>query len=49
MVNLKQRSFLARKDVTGKEIRFLIRLASDLEAAELRGYERNRLCRKNTR
>lgn len=47
MIGLKQRSFLTLKDFTGKEIRFLLRLASDLKAAKRGGFERKRLEGKN--
>jgi ornithine carbamoyltransferase len=47
MVHLKQRSFLSLKDLSGNEIRFLIRLAADLKAAKRAGNEQRRLEGKN--
>ena len=38
-MQLKQRSFLTLKDFTGKEIRHLIALASELKSAKRGGYE----------
>ena len=47
MSTLKQRSFLTLKDFTGKDIRYLIALASELKSAKRGGYERQRLVGKN--
>ncbi|MEQ8652085.1 MAG: ornithine carbamoyltransferase [Kiloniellales bacterium] len=44
--NLKNRSFLTLRDFTGEEIRFLLKLASDLKAAKYAGNEQPRLTGK---
>ncbi len=46
-VNLHGRSILSLDDLSSDEIRFLLRLAADLKAAKLGGYEAPRLTRKN--
>ncbi len=46
-VNLHGRSILSLDDLSPDEIRFLLRLAADLKAAKLGGYEVPRLTRKN--
>ncbi len=45
--NLRHRSFLKLLDFTPDELRFLLRLASDLKAAKYGGYEQPRLTGKN--
>ncbi|WP_168879201.1 ornithine carbamoyltransferase [Rhizobium sp. P28RR-XV] len=46
-INLHGRSVLSLDDLKSDEIRFLLRLAADLKAAKLGGYEVPRLTRKN--
>lgn len=45
--NLRNRSFLKLLDFTPDEIRFLLKLSSDLKAAKYGGYEQQRLGGKN--
>lgn len=46
-INLNGRSILSLDDLSSNEIRFLLRMAADLKAAKLGGYEKPRLTRKN--
>ncbi|WP_454856775.1 ornithine carbamoyltransferase [Rhizobium binxianense] len=46
-VNLHGRSVLSLDDLSSGEIRFLLRMAAELKAAKLGGYETPRLTRKN--
>lgn len=46
-INLHGRSVLSLDDLSSDEIRFLLRMAADLKAAKLGGYEEPRLARKN--
>ncbi|MBB3387228.1 ornithine carbamoyltransferase, partial [Rhizobium sp. BK609] len=46
-INLHGRSVLSLDDLDAEEIRYLLRLAADLKAAKLGGYEVPRLTRKN--
>jgi ornithine carbamoyltransferase len=46
-INLHGRSVLSLDDLDAAEIRYLLRLAADLKAAKLGGYEVPRLARKN--
>ena len=45
--NLHGRSVLSLDDLSAEEIRFVLRLAADLKAAKLGGYEEPRLTRRN--
>ena len=45
--NLRSRSFLKELDFTPDELRFLLKLATDLKAAKYSGYERQHLADKN--
>src|SRR5688572_26788588 len=45
--NLRNRSFVKELDFTPEELRFLIKLASELKAAKYGGYEQPRLVGKN--
>jgi ornithine carbamoyltransferase len=45
--NLRNRSFLKELDFTPEELRFLLKLSSELKAAKYGGYERKRLVDKN--
>lgn len=47
MVNLRRRSFLTLKDLSGDEIRFLVDRAAELKAAKKEGRERQHLQGKN--
>ena len=47
MANLRGRSFLTLKDLSGDEIRFLVNLALEVKAAKRAGRERQRLHGKN--
>jgi ornithine carbamoyltransferase len=46
-LNLRNRSFVKLLDFTPEEIRFLLRLSTDLKAAKYGGYEQQRLKGKN--
>lgn len=46
-INLHGRSVLSLDDLSSNEIRFLLRMAAELKAAKLGGYEKLRLTRKN--
>ncbi|KGD96393.1 MULTISPECIES: ornithine carbamoyltransferase [Rhizobium/Agrobacterium group] len=46
-INLHGRSVLSLDDLSSDEIRFLLRMAAELKAAKLGGYEKPRLTRKN--
>ncbi|MFB9950609.1 ornithine carbamoyltransferase [Rhizobium puerariae] len=46
-INLHGRSVLSLDDISSDEIRFLLRMAADLKAAKLGGFEKPRLTRKN--
>lgn len=46
-INLHGRSVLSLDDLDAEDIRYLLRLAADLKAAKLGGYEVPRLMRKN--
>ena len=46
-INLKGRSILTLDELSAAEIRFLLRLASDLKAAKSAGIEQQRLKGKN--
>ena len=46
-VNLRNRNFLSLLDFAPREIRFLIKLATDLKAAKYAGTEQPRLRGKN--
>jgi ornithine carbamoyltransferase len=46
-INLRGRSVLTLDDFTPQEIRFLLRLATELKSAKAGGYEQPRLVRKN--
>ncbi len=47
MVNLKNRSLLSLDDLTAPEIRYLLRLAAELQGAKMAGVEQRRLEGKN--